>query len=114
MDALSRRSELGNFTLRTGSSTVIKWEKRVLLVDYLEQGLLIAALAHELGIDRWTIHRWGGELLPDPETTLAREGPAGAAALQAGPVQGDHPCSAGGSPRAFCCTALRRGEGRRL
>ena len=49
---------------------MIKWEKRVLLVHYLEQGLPVAAIARELGVDRRTIHRWkaAGELRPDPET----------------------------------------------
>ena len=49
---------------------MIKWEKRVLLVHYLEQGLPVAAIARELGVDRRTIHRWkaAGELQPDPET----------------------------------------------
>jgi transposase len=51
---------------------VIKWEKRVLLVHYLEQGLPVAAIARELGVDRRTVHRWkaAGELRPDPETGL--------------------------------------------
>jgi transposase len=51
---------------------VIKWEKRVLLVHYLEQGLPVAAIARELGVDRRTVHRWkaAGELQPDPETGL--------------------------------------------
>lgn len=51
---------------------MIKWEKRVLLVHYLEQGLPIAAIARQLGVDRRTVHRWkaAGELLPDPETGL--------------------------------------------
>jgi transposase-like protein len=43
---------------------VIKWEKRVVLVHYLEQGLSVSAIARELGVDRRTIHRWkaAGEL----------------------------------------------------
>jgi transposase len=51
---------------------VIKWEKRVVLVHYLEQGLSVSAFARELGVDRRTIHRWkaAGELDPDPETGL--------------------------------------------
>jgi transposase len=51
---------------------VIKWEKRVLLLHLLEQGLPAAAIARELGVDRRTIHRWkaAGELEPDPETGL--------------------------------------------
>jgi transposase len=51
---------------------VIKWEKRVVLVHYLEQGLSVSAIARELGVDRRTIHRWkaAGELQPDPETGL--------------------------------------------
>lgn len=51
---------------------MIKWEKRVLLVHYLEQGLPIAAIARELGVDRRTVHRWkaAGELQPEPETGL--------------------------------------------
>lgn len=36
----------------------MKWEKRVLLVYYLEQGFPIAAIARELGVDRRTVHRW--------------------------------------------------------
>jgi len=51
---------------------VIKWEKRVLIVHYLEQGLPVAAIARELGVDRRTVHRWkaAGELQPDAETGL--------------------------------------------
>lgn len=51
---------------------MIKWEKRVVLVHYLEQGLSVSAIARELGVDRRTIHRWkvAGELQPDPETGL--------------------------------------------
>lgn len=51
---------------------MIKWEKRVLSVHLLEQGLPIAAIAREAGVDRRTIYRWkaAGELEPDPETGL--------------------------------------------
>jgi transposase len=51
---------------------VIKWETRVLLVHYLEQGLSKAAIARQVGIDRRTVYRWiaSGELDPDPETGL--------------------------------------------
>jgi transposase len=51
---------------------VIKWETRVLLVHYLEQGLSKAAIARQVGIDRRTVYRWiaAGELDPDPETGL--------------------------------------------
>ncbi len=34
------------------------WEKRVLLREYLEQGVAKAALAKKLGISRNTIHYW--------------------------------------------------------
>jgi transposase len=49
---------------------VIKWETRVLLVHFLEQGLSKAAIARHAGIDRRTVYRWisAGELEPDPET----------------------------------------------
>jgi len=49
---------------------MIKWEKRVLPMHYLEQELTIAAIARELGVNRRTIHRWiaAGELVLDPET----------------------------------------------
>jgi transposase len=49
---------------------VIKWETRVLLIHYLEQGLSKAAIAREVGIDRRTVYRWlaDGQLDPDPET----------------------------------------------
>ena len=51
---------------------MIKWETRVLLVHYLEQGLSKAAIARRLGIDRRTIHRWiiEGQLERDVETDL--------------------------------------------
>ena len=51
---------------------VIKWETRVLLVHYLEQGLSKAAIARQVGIDRRTVYRWlaAGELDPDPDTGL--------------------------------------------
>ena len=34
------------------------WEKRVLLREYLEQGVAKGALAKKLGISRNTIHYW--------------------------------------------------------
>ncbi len=51
---------------------MIKWETRVLLIHYLEQGLSKAAIAREVGIDRRTVYRWikTGELDPDPATGL--------------------------------------------
>ena len=51
---------------------MIKWETRVLLVHYLEQGLSKAAIARQVGIDRRTIHRWvaAGQLDVDVETGL--------------------------------------------
>lgn len=51
---------------------MIKWETRVLLVHYLEQGLSKAAIARQVGIDRRTVYRWiaAGELEPDPDTGL--------------------------------------------
>jgi transposase len=54
---------------------VIKWETRVLLVHYLEQGLSKAAIACRLGIDRRTIHRWiaQGQLERDVETDLLKQ-----------------------------------------
>jgi transposase len=49
---------------------VIKWEIRVLLVHYLEQGLSKAAIARQLGINRRTINRWiaEGQLDRDVDT----------------------------------------------
>jgi len=54
---------------------VIKWEIRVLLIHYLEQGLSKAAVARRLGIDRRTIHRWivEGQLERDVETDLLKQ-----------------------------------------
>jgi transposase len=51
---------------------VIKWETRVLLVHYLEQGLPKAVIARRLGLDRRTIHRWiaAGQLEVDVDTGL--------------------------------------------
>jgi transposase len=37
---------------------VIKWEIRVLLSHYLDQGLSKGAIARQLGINRRTINRW--------------------------------------------------------
>ena len=37
---------------------MIKWEIRVLLTHYLEQGLSKSGIARQLGIDRRTINRW--------------------------------------------------------
>jgi transposase len=55
-----------------GEVPVIKWETRVLLVHYLEQGLSKAAIARQVGIDRRTVYRWldAGALELDPETGL--------------------------------------------
>jgi transposase len=49
---------------------VIKWEIRVLLKHYLDQGLPKAAIARQLGITRRTISRWlaEGQLERDVET----------------------------------------------
>jgi transposase len=49
-----------------------KWETRVLLVHYFEQGLSKAAIARQVGIDRRTVYRWldDGALKPDPATGL--------------------------------------------
>lgn len=54
---------------------MIKWETRVLLVHYVEQGLSKAAIARRLGIDRRTIHRWiaEGQLERDVETDLLKQ-----------------------------------------
>jgi transposase len=51
---------------------VIKWETRVRLVHYLEQGLPKAVIARQLGLDRRTIHRWvaAGQLEVDVDTGL--------------------------------------------
>ena len=40
---------------------MIKWEIRVLLKHYLDQGLPKAAIARQLGINRRTINRWIAE-----------------------------------------------------
>jgi transposase len=37
---------------------VIKWEIRVLLAHYLDQGLSKAAIARQLGMNRRTVSRW--------------------------------------------------------
>lgn len=49
---------------------MIKWEIRVLLAHFLEQGLSKSAAARQLGVDRRTINRWiaRGELDRDVET----------------------------------------------
>lgn len=49
---------------------MIKWEIRVLLVHYLEQGLSKAAIARLVGINRRTVNRWiaTGQLDRDLET----------------------------------------------
>jgi transposase len=49
---------------------LIKWEIRVLLAHYLEQGLSKAAIARQLGINRRTINRWiaSGQLAREVET----------------------------------------------
>lgn len=54
---------------------MIKWETRVLLVHYLEQGLSKAAIARRLGIDRRTIHRWiaEGQLERDVQSDLLKQ-----------------------------------------
>lgn len=51
---------------------MIKWETRVLLVHYLEQGLPKAVIARQLGLDRRTIHRWiaAGQLEVEVDTGL--------------------------------------------
>lgn len=51
---------------------MIKWETRVLLAHYLEQGLPKAVIARRLGLDRRTIHRWiaAGQLEVDVDTGL--------------------------------------------
>jgi transposase len=54
---------------------VIKWEIRVLLTHYLEQGLSKAGIARQLGIDRRTINRWiaDGQLERDVDTGQVRQ-----------------------------------------
>jgi transposase len=49
---------------------LIKWESRVLLTHYLEQGLSKSAAARKLGVDRRTINRWvaSGQLERELET----------------------------------------------
>jgi transposase len=49
---------------------LIKWEIRVLLAHYLEQGLSKSAIARQIGIDRRTINRWiaTGQLDREVET----------------------------------------------
>lgn len=48
---------------------MLKWEIRVLLAHYLEQGLSKAAISRQLGIDRRTINRWiAGQLDREVET----------------------------------------------
>lgn len=49
---------------------MIKWEIRVLLKHYLDQGVRKAAIARQLGIDRRTINRWiaEGQLEREVET----------------------------------------------
>jgi transposase len=49
---------------------VIKWEIRVLLSHYLDQGLSKTAIARQLGLDRRTISRWiaAGQLDREVET----------------------------------------------
>lgn len=49
---------------------MIKWEIRVLLKHYLDQGLPKAAIARQLGIDRRTINRWiaDGQLEQEVDT----------------------------------------------
>jgi transposase len=49
---------------------LIKWEIRVLLAHYLEQGVSKSAIARQLGIDRRTINRWiaTGQLDRDADT----------------------------------------------
>ena len=53
---------------------MIKWEIRVLLTHYLEQGLSKAGIARQLGITRRTINRWiaGGQLERDVDTGQVR------------------------------------------
>ena len=53
---------------------MIKWEIRVLLTHYLEQGLSKSGIARQLGIDRRTINRWiaEGQLERDVETGQVR------------------------------------------
>lgn len=53
---------------------MIEWEKRVLLVHYLEQKLPKSAIAERLGIDRRTIHRWiaAGQLERDVSGMLPK------------------------------------------
>jgi transposase len=54
---------------------VIKWEIRVLLTHYLEQGLSKAGIARQLGITRRTIARWiaEGQLERDVDTGQVRQ-----------------------------------------
>jgi transposase len=54
---------------------VIKWEIRVLLTHYLEQGLSKAGIARQLGITRRTIARWiaEGQLERDIDTGQVRQ-----------------------------------------
>jgi transposase len=49
---------------------MIKWEIRVLLIHYLEQGLSKSRIARKLGLNRRTINRWiaGGQLEREVDT----------------------------------------------
>jgi transposase len=49
---------------------LIKWDIRVLLIHYLEQGLSKAGIARKLGLNRRTINRWiaGGQIEREVET----------------------------------------------
>ena len=73
---------------------MIKWEIRVLLTHYLEQGLSKSGIARQLGIDRRTINRWiaEGQLERDVDTGQVRP-PVETG--EAGGLQADHR----GSPR---------------
>jgi transposase len=50
---------------------LIKWEIRVLLIHYLEQGVSKSSIARKLGLNRRTINRWiaEGQLERDLETS---------------------------------------------
>ena len=93
-----------------------EWGTRMLLKQYLDQGLTKAELSRRFGVSRRTIHYWidsgqlDRDLATEPDALLATTG----GREPAGPLQGDHRSAAAGVSEAVGAAIVRRGESGRL
>ena len=93
-----------------------EWGTRMLLKQYLDQGLTKAELSRRFGVSRRTIHYWidSGQLDRDLATGQTRYSPRPAVGSQLDPIQGDHRSAAAGVSEAVGAAIVRRGQRGRL